>query len=177
VSYMASHAYDSLNRPTSVNWSPAATPAAPAISTVTFAHTYDRANQRSGQTATDNSWWYYPGTTASTVSYTANTLNQYTAVGAVTPTYDGNGNLTFDGIFTYGYDAENRLTSVTQGGTTIATYAFDAQGRRKLKTVGGTTRSMSPTPTTARCWNTTAAAGKFSVGTPMAWAKTTYSTR
>ena len=33
----------------------------------------------------------------------------------MTPTYDGNGNLTFDGTFTYGYDAENRLTSVTQG--------------------------------------------------------------
>jgi RHS repeat-associated protein len=57
----------------------------------------------------------------------------------VSPTYNGNGNLTFDGNFTYGYDAENRLTSVTQGGSGIATYTFDAQGRRKLKTVGGTT--------------------------------------
>ena len=27
----------------------------------------------------------------------------------MTPTYDGNGNLTFDGTFTYGYDAESRL--------------------------------------------------------------------
>jgi hypothetical protein len=34
----------------------------------------------------------------STVSYTANALNQYTAVGAVRPTYDANGNLTGDGI-------------------------------------------------------------------------------
>jgi YD repeat-containing protein len=73
------------------------------------------------------------------VSYTANNLDQYSAVGAVTPTYDGNGNLTYDGTFTYGYDAESRLTSVTQGGTTIATYAYDAQGRRKSKTVGSTT--------------------------------------
>jgi RHS repeat-associated protein len=60
-------------------------------------------------------------------------------VGAISPTYSGNGNLTFDGTFTYGYDAENRLTSGAQGGTGVATYAFDAQGRRKLKTVGGTT--------------------------------------
>ena len=59
--------------------------------------------------ATDNSWWSYPAATASTVRYTANILDQYTAVGAVTPTYDGNGNLTFDGTLTYGYDAESRL--------------------------------------------------------------------
>ena len=35
--------------------------------------------------ATDNSWWSYPAATAATVSYTANNLDQYTAVGAVTP--------------------------------------------------------------------------------------------
>jgi RHS repeat-associated protein len=73
------------------------------------------------------------------VAYSANTLNQYTAVGAVTPTYDGNGNLTFDGTLTYGYDAESRLTAVTQGATAVASYAYDAQGRRKLKTVGAAT--------------------------------------
>ena len=72
--------------------------------------------------ATDNSWWSYPAATASTVRYTANILDQY-AVGAVTPTYDGNGNLTFDLTFTYGYDAESRLTSGTEGGTTVATRA------------------------------------------------------
>ena len=70
---------------------------------------------------------------------TANALNQYTAVGSVTPTYDGNGNLTYDGTFTYGYDAESRLTGVSQGGSAVAAYAFDAQGRRKLKTVGAAT--------------------------------------
>ena len=90
------------------------------------------------QTATDNSYWSYPTATASTVSYTANNLDQYTAVGSVTPTYDGNGNLTFDGVFTYGYDAENRLTSAT-GASNTAAYAYDAQGRRKSKTVNGTT--------------------------------------
>ena len=60
------------------------------------------------------------------MSYTANALNQYTAVGAVTPSYDGNGNLTFDGTFTFGYDAENRLVSASGGGNT-ASYAFDAR--------------------------------------------------
>ena len=59
-------------------------------------------------------------------------------MGAVTPSYDANGNLTCDGTFTYGYDAENRLTSASGAGNT-ASYAYDAQGRRKLKTVNGTT--------------------------------------
>jgi hypothetical protein len=45
--------------------------------------------------------------------HTANALNQYTAVGPVTPTYDANGNLTSDGTFTSGYDARNRLTSAS----------------------------------------------------------------
>jgi YD repeat-containing protein len=96
-----------------------------------------KTNRRIGQIATDNSWWSYP-TGPSTLSYTANALNQYSAIGSVTPTYDGNGNLTNDGTFTYAYDAESRLTSISQGGTTVATYAYDAQGRRKNKTVGST---------------------------------------
>jgi RHS repeat-associated protein len=76
------------------------------------------------------------------VNYTANALNQYTTVGAVTPIYDGgtngNGNLTSDGTFTLGYDSENRLTSASGAGNT-ASYTYDAQGRRKTKTVNGTT--------------------------------------
>ena len=70
------------------------------------------------------------------MSYTADALNRYTAVGAVTPSYDGNSNLTSDGTFTFGYDAENRLTSANGAGNT-ASYTYDAQGRRK--TVNGTT--------------------------------------
>jgi RHS repeat-associated protein len=137
ATFGASYAYDALNRPTTITWNPAATPTTPSTTSVAFVHAYSAANQCSGQTATDNSWWFYPGTTASTVSYTANALNQYTAVGSVMPSYDGNGNLTSDGTFTYGYDAENRLTSASATGV-AASYAFDGQGRRKLKTVNGT---------------------------------------
>src|SRR5580700_8574474 len=124
--------------PTAVAWNPAPTAATPTASSVTVSHAYNKANQRIGQTITDNSWLNYPTTTASRVSYSANALNQYTAVGAVTPSYDGNGNLTSDGTFTYGYDAENRLISASGAGLT-ASYAYDAQGRRKSKTVNGTT--------------------------------------
>ncbi len=111
----------------------------PATASVTFNHTDNAANQRTGQITTDTTWWDYPPATPGTVGNSANALNQYTAVGSVTPTYDGNGNLTDDGTFTYGYDAESRLAGVSQGGSAVAAYAFDAQGRRKLKTVGAAT--------------------------------------
>lgn len=138
VQYSTSLGYDAMNRPTAVTWSPAPSAAGPTAGSVTFAHSYNKVNQRTGQTVTDNTWFNYPAASASTVSYTANALNQYTAVGAVTPTYDGNGNLTSDGTFTFGYDAENRLTSASGAGNT-ASYTYDAQGRRKTKTVNGTT--------------------------------------
>jgi YD repeat-containing protein len=133
----ANYTYDALNRPITVTWNPAPNQATPSASTVAFNHTYDRTNRRISQTATDNSWWSYPSG-PSTVSYTANALNQYSAVGSVSPTYDGNGNPTYDGTFTYAYDAESRLVSASGSGLS-ASYAYDAQGRRKTKTVGSTT--------------------------------------
>ena len=144
ASYTTTLAYDQLNRPINVTWPSAPAQTAPSAATVMFTHVYDATNRRVSQSATDNSWWNYP-TTATNISYTANNLNQYTAVGAVTPSYDGNGNLTSDGTFTYCYDAESRLVSILTGGTcsspttTLASYAYDAQGRRKSKTVGSTT--------------------------------------
>jgi len=107
-----------------------------AASSATFAYGYNGANQRISQAASDNSYWSYPAATPATVGYTANSLDQYSAVDSVSPTYDGNGNLTYDGVFTYGYDAESRLISASGAGNT-ASYAYDPQGRRKAKTVNG----------------------------------------
>ncbi|MDR6872190.1 hypothetical protein J2Y55_003206 [Bosea sp. BE125] len=127
VSFATNLSYDALNRPLAVSWSPAPAPAvAPTASSVAFGYSYNQANQRIGQTANDANWWLSPAA-AGTTAYTANNLDQYTAVGAVTPSYDGNGNLTSDGSFTYAYDPENRLTGVMQGATTVASYDFDAQ--------------------------------------------------
>src|SRR6266436_5891636 len=89
IQFKTSAVYDTVNRPTGISWTTAAAAAAATGSGVTFAHAYNKANQRIGQTVTDNSWLNYPAATP-TVSYTANALNQYTAVGAGTPTYDGN---------------------------------------------------------------------------------------
>jgi RHS repeat-associated protein len=144
ASYSTGMTYDQLNRPVGVNWSPAPSQAAPTASSVTFGYGYDATNRRVSQSATDKSWWNYP-TAASSVAYTPNNLNQYGKVGSVTPTYDGNGDLTYDGSYTYCYDAESRLTGILSSGTcaspgtTVAAYAYDAQGRRKSKIVGSTT--------------------------------------
>ena len=143
VQYSTIMAYDQLNRPVSASWNPAPAQTTPTASGSLFAYGYDATNRRISQAANDNSWWSYPGSAAS-VSYTANNLNQYTAVGSTSPTYDGNGNLAYDGSYTYCYDGEGRLIGIVTGTcasptTTIATYAYDAQGRRKSKTVGSAT--------------------------------------
>jgi hypothetical protein len=124
VQYTTTAAYDALNRPTGLSWSPAPTAAAPTAGSVT----YNKANQRIGQTVTDNTWLNYPAATPSTVSYTADALNRYTAVGAVNPTYDANSNLTSDGTFTLGY--ENRLSSASGAGNT-ASYTWDGKAAAK----------------------------------------------
>jgi YD repeat-containing protein len=50
-----------------------------------------------------------------------------------TYTYDSNGNFAGDGTKTYEWDAENRLTAVKQGVTTLASFTYDGQGRRAQK--------------------------------------------
>lgn len=67
--------------------------------------------------------------------YVPNNVNQYGQVGGVTFSYDGNGNLTSDGINTYSYDEINRLTSVPN---VQAGYEYDGLDRRISKTVGAT---------------------------------------
>ena len=146
VQYATTMTYDARNRPTGVSWTPAPTAVTPTASSVTFAHSYNAVNQRTGQTVTDsgaNVWIDYPSGPTATTSYTANALNQYTAVAAVTSTYDGNGNLLDDGTNRYGYDPENRLVSLSPSGSgtacVTACYTFDGRGRRKTKTVGTAT--------------------------------------
>ena len=72
-------------------------------------------------------------TTAEGKTYTANNLNQYTAIDDFTPQYDADGNQTLikteTGIWSVTYNAENRPVCWTRGDT-IVTMAFDRLGRR-----------------------------------------------
>ncbi|MGJ8634236.1 MAG: RHS repeat domain-containing protein [Luteolibacter sp.] len=78
-------------------------------------------------------------------NYTANSLNQYTAIGANTPSYDDDGNATAYPLpadtsanSTLVWDAENRLIEVQEAGTSVplVRFVYDSQSRRIAKTEG-----------------------------------------
>jgi RHS repeat-associated protein len=73
--------------------------------------------------------------------YTANGLNQYSAAGAATLTYDAKGNLTSDGSVNFTFDSENKLISAS--GAKSATLAYDPLNRlRQVVDPGKTSRFM-----------------------------------
>jgi len=71
-------------------------------------------------------------------NYSVNNLNQYTQIDLNNSyTYDTNGNLTGNGLWTFGYDREGHLVSASKSGTSVS-YKYDALGRRTEKNVNGT---------------------------------------
>lgn len=66
----------------------------------------------------------------------ANALNQVTSEGGVSVTWNGNGNMTSDGVNTYGWTWGNRLATATRAGMT-ASYDYDSDDRRTKKIVNG----------------------------------------
>jgi RHS repeat-associated protein len=75
------------------------------------------------------------GQQPTSVAYTSNSLNQYTAVGGATQTHDDNGNLTNDGTYKFKYDYRNQLCEVrlVADDSLVATYKHDPLGRRVEK--------------------------------------------
>lgn len=71
---------------------------------------YNPANQITELNATNDSY-LRPAPVPRSVGYTINGLNQVTAAGGSSISYDGRGNLTNDGTVGFGYDVLNRLTS------------------------------------------------------------------
>jgi RHS repeat-associated protein len=82
---------------------------------------------------------------ATDVSGNVTNQNYQVTLSGTSDTYteDADGNLTQkvegSNTFVYAWDAENRLKSVTQNGTTIASFAYDSIGRRVQKSAGGVT--------------------------------------
>jgi RHS repeat-associated protein len=112
---------------------------------VTSNYTYDplyELTQVTQATTTTESYSYDPvGNRLSSMGvspYSVNSSNELTSTPSGTYTYDNNGNtltkVTSAGTATYGWDYENRLTSVTLPGTggTLA-FKYDALGRRVYK--------------------------------------------
>jgi RHS repeat-associated protein len=88
---------------------------------------YNPAGQIVGRSE-PNDAYAWPGQVNVSRGYTANGLNQYSAVAGTSFAYDTDGNLTSDGANSYVYDVENRLVSATIGSTS-ATLRYDPLGR------------------------------------------------
>lgn len=66
-----------------------------------------------------------------------NGLNQYSSFDSNSRTYNKNGSLHNDGGgFVMRYDSQNRLVTVTDGGTRAGLYLYDAEGRRVARLFG-----------------------------------------
>jgi RHS repeat-associated protein len=83
-----------------------------------------------------------PANVAGGTSTTYNADNEQTAFNGTTFSFDANGNLTGDGVYTYIYGARNQLNQIKQGSTVVATIGYDAFGRRKAKVTATTTQYL-----------------------------------
>ncbi len=97
--------------------------------------TYNPASQIASYSRSNDSYAFTGYATAST-AYTANALNQYSAVGGGSLGYDSNGNLSANGGTSFTYDVENRLVTAT--GTLTASLVYDPLGRLYSTTAGFT---------------------------------------
>jgi RHS repeat-associated protein len=119
-------------------------------SDLTLGFDYTDANQLEWREISNPSYSYTPP--AASLAYQRNGLNQYTAIGAASLSYDANGNLTADGARRFCYDAENRLTHVrmTSGALNCASPSaathrlrYDGLGRLlSFEIVGGATTTF-----------------------------------
>jgi len=91
-----------------------------------FTFSYNPAGQIVSRSGSNDSY-AWTGHYNLSRGYPANGLNQYTASGSASPTYDGNGDLTSDGTTSFAYDAENHLVGAS--GAHSATLAYDPLGR------------------------------------------------
>lgn len=131
TAFITGFSYDGIGRLTSL----ANDVAAGTVDDLTISQGFNPASQISTQTRSNDSY-SWTGVVALNRPYTTNGLNQYTAAGPASFSYDPNGNLTADGSSTFVYDVENRLVSAS-GGTT-ATLTYDPLGRL-FRVAGATT--------------------------------------
>jgi RHS repeat-associated protein len=103
-------------------------------------HVSQRVRPQIKQNTRSNDAYAWTGHYNVTRAYTSNGLNQYTASGSASLSYDANGNLASDGSTSYVYDDENKLVSASGGHS--ATLSYDPLGRlwQVSSTSTGTTR-------------------------------------
>ncbi|PAJ72539.1 hypothetical protein CJF42_20715 [Pseudoalteromonas sp. NBT06-2] len=104
---------------------------------VYYSYLYNPANQITFED-TSNTNYRYSGNINKLGTYVVNDLNQYTSVAGAKLSYDGNGNLTSDGVLyaNYTYDNENRLVT-SSGYNRNAAIVYDPFGRLYETTLNG----------------------------------------
>lgn len=143
----ATFSYDALGRRTSLSRSGSATTSWSYVansrdwsmthdltgtaSDVTYAFSFNPVGQAISRDISNVDYQHALPTQAAT-TYVPDGLNQYDAVAGVTFAHDVRGNLYSDGVRVYGYDVENRLVSVYQGGALQVNVAYDPLGRIKM---------------------------------------------
>lgn len=115
----SSYGFDGIDRPINLSDDLPGTTA-----DVTTTSSYNPASQLKSETRTNDSYAFANSINVAR-SYTTNGLNQYSAAGSASFTYDANGNLTSDGSTSFTYDAENRLVATSAGASLI----YDPNGR------------------------------------------------
>ena len=100
---VTSYGYDAASRLTSLGQDLAGT-----SQDLSLAFAYSPAGQIASRTSSNDAY-AFTGSVNTNRGYSVNALNQYTASGSVTPTYDARGNLTQAGGQTYQYNTRNQL--------------------------------------------------------------------
>ena len=159
IGVLATYAYDNLGRVTSLTrgngvvtgfdydaagrLSELTQDLAGTASDQTLSFTYNAAGQIASRTMA-NDIYAFTGHTNQDVTITVDGLNRFLSGGGVTYDYDDRGNMTADGVRSYAYDFDNRLTSVTGGGTGDVSLTYDPAGRlyQTAQVSGATTRFL-----------------------------------
>lgn len=103
----------------------------------TFTYGYDKTHLVKSQSVSDSLFVWHPSAGGTTTYGAVNSLNQYPTVAGVAQTYNTNGCLTGDGVWTFGYDSLRRLNSAAKSGVSLS-FLYDPLDRQGQKTVGAT---------------------------------------
>jgi RHS repeat-associated protein len=127
------YTYDKLNRVTSRNadtfgYNVRSEVTNATLGAINYAYAYDHIGNHTTSSVD-----------SATTTYEANNLNQYTQISVLSvpsvdnPTYDLDGNMLTNGVWSYSWDAENRLVAAYSNNVCVVSNAYDHMSRRVVK--------------------------------------------
>jgi YD repeat-containing protein len=94
---------------------------------------------KEGMSDSPVTWYEVDNSGATMAPLAGEQLSVLSSEASSSPLYDANGNLTNYKGWTYSYDAQNRLTSASNG-TTTATFYYDGKNRQIARNINGVIR-------------------------------------